>query len=62
MVGYWAELNIFGGVVLFDRGPEEGSKLVRPLCMDFLAVTIERVLTFKISSVNIVQGCIYPST
>ncbi|KAK2757246.1 hypothetical protein FQN54_004760 [Arachnomyces sp. PD_36] len=28
-VGYWAELNIFGGVVLFDRGPEDGSKLCR---------------------------------
>ncbi|KAK2763116.1 hypothetical protein FQN54_009751 [Arachnomyces sp. PD_36] len=26
VVGYWAELHIFGGVVVFDRGPEEESR------------------------------------
>lgn len=28
VVGYWAETNIFGGVVVFDRGPEEGARHV----------------------------------
>lgn len=28
-VGYWAEQQIFGGVVVFDRGPHEGSRQVR---------------------------------
>ncbi|KAK2811855.1 hypothetical protein FQN50_001893 [Emmonsiellopsis sp. PD_5] len=26
VVGYWAETHIFGGVVVFDRGPEEGAR------------------------------------
>ncbi|KAK2789705.1 hypothetical protein FQN53_001461 [Emmonsiellopsis sp. PD_33] len=26
VVGYWAEVQIFGGVVVFDRGPEEGKR------------------------------------
>ncbi|KAK2731566.1 hypothetical protein FQN57_003291 [Myotisia sp. PD_48] len=25
-VGYWAETHIFGGVVMFDRGPNEGAR------------------------------------
>jgi hypothetical protein len=28
VVGYWAETHIFGGVVVFDRGPEEGARRV----------------------------------
>lgn len=27
-VGYWAEVQIFGGVVVFDRGSEEGARYV----------------------------------
>jgi hypothetical protein len=27
-VGYWAESHIFGGVVVFDRGPDEGARKV----------------------------------
>ncbi|KAI1911771.1 ADP-ribose diphosphatase [Ophidiomyces ophidiicola] len=26
VVGYWAETHIFGGVVVFDRGPNEGTR------------------------------------
>ncbi|PGH01798.1 hypothetical protein AJ80_08965 [Polytolypa hystricis UAMH7299] len=26
VVGYWAETHIFGGVVVFDRGPREGAR------------------------------------
>lgn len=28
VVGYWAEKYIFGGVVVFDRGPNEGAREV----------------------------------
>lgn len=28
-VGYWAEVQIFSGVVLFDRGPQEGARQVK---------------------------------
>lgn len=28
VVGYWAETYIFGGVVLFDRGPDEEARNV----------------------------------
>jgi hypothetical protein len=28
-VGYWAEVHIFGGVVVFDRGPDEAARNVR---------------------------------
>lgn len=28
VVGYWAETQIFGGVVVFDRGPQQGSRQV----------------------------------
>ena len=28
VVGYWAETHIFGGVVVFDRGPNEGAREV----------------------------------
>lgn len=31
VVGYWAEVQIFGGVVVFDRGLEEGARRVSPL-------------------------------
>jgi hypothetical protein len=30
VVGYWAETYIFGGVVVFDRGSEEGARNVSP--------------------------------
>lgn len=30
VVGYWAETHIFGGVVVFDRGSEEGARNVSP--------------------------------
>ena len=28
VAGYWAEVQIFGGVVVFNRGPEEGARQV----------------------------------
>lgn len=28
VVGYWAETHIFGGVVVFDRGADEGARNV----------------------------------
>lgn len=28
VVGYWAEVQVFGGVVVFDRGPQEGARQV----------------------------------
>lgn len=27
-VGYWTEVQVFGGVVVFDRGPQEGARHV----------------------------------
>lgn len=28
VVGYWTEVHVFGGVVVFDRGPQEGARHV----------------------------------
>jgi hypothetical protein len=33
-VGYWAEVHIFGGVVVFDRGPDETARNVRTFQLD----------------------------
>lgn len=36
VVGYWAEIHIFGGVVVFDRGPQEEARNVSCLVIIFL--------------------------
>ena len=47
MVGYWAEAELFGGVLLFDRG-ESGLEVgwhCRELCLDVTAMLVGYALT-----------------
>lgn len=49
VVGYWAETHIFGGVVVFDRGPEEEARNVSFLTQALgISLLLSRLLSRKI--------------
>lgn len=51
VVGYWAETHIFGGVVVFDRGADDGMRHVSTCtCKHILTPvqTYRRIVTFLV--------------